>query len=81
MKHTPGYCDKCCELIYMGNETKDEISIVMLCPFHKSAPDLLEALEDIVSLVKDSYGDCPEDDQIFHVATRAIAKAKGESNE
>jgi hypothetical protein len=59
------------------NRIKDIEVLKEIIRLENAKATLLEALEDIVSLVKDSYGDCPEDDQIFHVAIRAIAKAKG----
>lgn len=50
--------------------------VITYCPKHKAAPDMCEALKEIVSDLTD-IGDCRVTNHSFNLAQQALAKAEG----
>lgn len=51
MTHTPKTCDDC----HVTWDRKYNVKDIVLCPLHKSAPALLEALEDALPLLNAAW--------------------------
>ena len=59
----------------------DDIKVVELTPLIAAAPEMLEALEAINSLVWDQLKGTKHQLALIEICEQAIAKAKGESHE
>ena len=78
MEHTPKTCDDCS----LTWDRKGNVKDIMLCPFHRATPALLEALEKIHFEVDGAYLGRPASAAniryIEGLARAAIKQAKGD---